>query len=245
MLSPLFNYPVSVPELAAHEIHIWCAALNQSIARVQMLPRTLPVDELLRAERFHFEKDRKSFIITRGILRMILGSYLGAEPNRLRFYYGKYGKPALADTFGKKTIHFNLSHSNGVALFAFTRDCEIGVDVEEMREIEDLDQIAGRFFSEGENKVFCGLPEDKKKEAFFNCWTRKEAFMKACGDGLSRSLDKFEVSLVPGGPAQLLEMEGNSREAARWSIQDLRPAHNYVGAVAVKAHMFETKHWRW
>ncbi len=176
---------------------------------------------------------------------MILGNYLGVEPNRLRFCYGKYGKPALADSFGRGNIHFNLSHSNGVALYAFTRECNIGVDVEEICEIEDLDHIAEQFFSEREKRDFCGLPEDKKKEAFFNWWTRKEAFIKSLGGGLFLPLDKFDISLVPGQPARLLSIEGDSRKAARWSIQDLKPAHGFAAAFAVERRDCRLRYWQW
>ncbi len=197
----------------------------------------------MRAERFHFEKFRKNFIVCRGILRMLLSCYLGVEPSHLQFCYGKNGKPALADTFGKGTIHFNLSKSDGVAIYAFNRDCEIGVDIERIRDLSEMDQIAERFFSIRENEVFHVLPKSKRKEAFFNCWTRKEAFIKAVGDGLSWPLDKFDVSLFPGEPARLLRINGNSEETSFWSIQALTPAPNYVAAYAVRGRGFEIKYW--
>ena len=156
-----------------------------------------------------------------------------------------HGKPALADTSGKETIRFNLSKSDRVVLFAFTRDRGIGVDIERVRDISEMDQIAERFFSVRENAVFRALPESKKKEAFFNCWTRKEAFIKASGDGLSRSLDKFDVSLVPGEPARLLRTEGDSKGASRWSIQDLKPASGFAAAFAVEVRRWQLHCWQW
>lgn len=114
-----------------------------------------------------------------------------------------------------------------------------------MCEVEDLEHIAEQFFSEREKRGFCGLPEDKKKEAFFNCWTRKEAFIKALGDGFSQSLEKFDVSLVPGQPARLLGIEGDSRKAARWSIQDLKPAHGFAAAFAVEGRDWLLRYWQW
>jgi 4'-phosphopantetheinyl transferase len=199
----------------------------------------------MRAGRFHFQKDRRRFIIRHGMLRMILGRYLGVNASELRFSHGENGKPAITEKPGNGTIHFNLSHSNGVALFAFTRDREIGVDIEYIHHISDMEQIAERFFSKNENEVFRSLPQNQKREAFFIGWTCKEAFVKALGDGLSWPLNKFDVSLVPGEPANLLRIEGDSIERSRWSIKNLNPAPDYVGAFAVKSRIAEIKCWRW
>lgn len=245
MFSPLFKLPPIDLKLTSDEIHIWFAVLGQSVSRLHKFIQTLSIEERIRAEHFYFERDRRSFIVRRGILRTILGFYLNVEPSQLLFRYGQNGKPELADTFGNETVHFNLSHSDGVALFAFARDREIGVDIEYIHDISEMEQIAERFFSIKENDVLRSLPKSQKREAFFKGWTCKEAFVKVLGDGLSRPLDKFDVSLVPGEPAKLLRIEGDSREASRWSIQDLKPALNYVGAFAVKSHIFEVKHWQW
>jgi 4'-phosphopantetheinyl transferase len=138
-----------------------------------------------------------------------------------------------------------MSDSEGLALYAFTRDHEVGVDVERIRDIPEMDQIAERFFSTRENAIFRELPESKKKEAFFNCWTLKEAFIKAIGDGLHCPLDKFEVSLVPGEPANLLSIEGDSRAAARWSIQELKPSCGFAAAFAVEERSYQLHCWQW
>ena len=203
------------------------------------------MEERMKAERFHFEQDRERFITGHGILRTILGYYLGVEASRLQFCYGKNRKPALADKFGKGIILFSMSDSEGLALFAFTRDREIGVDIERVRDIPEMDQIAEQFFSVRENAVFCALPESKKKEAFFNCWTRKEAFIKAIGDGLYCPLDSFVVSLVPGEPARLLRIGGDSKGISRWSIKDLRPAPGYAAAFAVERRSWRLYCWQW
>jgi 4'-phosphopantetheinyl transferase len=229
-------------ELATDEIHIWCASLDQPVSRFQ---RLLSMDEIMRAEQYHFEEDRKRFIICRGILRTILGYYLDVEPGRFQFCYGKNKKPALSDIFVKGEIRFNLSHSEGLALYAFTRDREIGVDIEHIRDIPEIEKIAERFFSERENAVIRVLPKSKKKEAFFNCWTRKEAFIKATGDGLSWPLDRFDVSLVPGEPARLQRIEGDSRAASQWYIEDLKPAPGFAAACAVKGRIGRVRCWQW
>jgi 4'-phosphopantetheinyl transferase len=219
-------------ELATDEIHIWCARLDEQ--RVSQFQSLLSGDERIRAERFHFEKDRERFIIRRGILRTLLGGYSGVGANRLQFCYGKNGKPALADEFGKGKICFNSSSSEGSAIYAFTRDSEIGVDIEYMRDIPEMAQIAERIFSVKEKALFLTLPESRRKEAFFKWWTCKEAFIKAIGEGLSYPLDEIDVLLAPDEPAKLLRIEGNSEAASRWSIQDLRPASGFAAAVAIK-----------
>jgi 4'-phosphopantetheinyl transferase len=244
MLFPSFELPPSDVKLRDGEVHIWSGALDQAGSELNRFFQTLSNDERMRAGRFHFQEDRKRFIVRRGMLRMILGCYLGAEASQLRFCHGENGKPAITEPFGR-TIRFNLSHSNGVALFAFARDRETGVDIEYMRYISGMEQIAERFFSINENEVFRSLPDIQKKEAFYNCWVCKEAFVKTLGGGLSRPLNWFDVSLVPGEPAKLLRTEGDSREASRWSIQYLKPAPDYVGAIAVKSDMHEIKPWRW
>ena len=245
MPSPSFSPPPLDLALRPDEIHAWCASLDQPVSRFQMLSKTLSLDEHFRAERFHFEKDREHFIVSRGILRTILGCYLNVEPSRLRFCYGKHGKPALADIFGKATILFNMSDSEKFALYGFSRDGEIGVDIEQICDISEMDQIAERFFSVRENAVFRALPETMKKEAFFNCWTRKEAFIKAIGVGLCSPLDKFDVSMIPGEPAKLLRIEGDSKGTAQWSIQELKPAYGFAAAFAIERRNWQLCCWRW
>jgi 4'-phosphopantetheinyl transferase len=142
-------------------------------------------------------------------------------------------------------LHFNLSHSNGVALFAFARDYEIGVDIEKVRDIAEMEQIAIGFFSPKEYRFFRELPENMKKEAFFNCWTRKEAFIKAIGAGLSYPLNKFDVSLAPGQPARLMEIEGNSKAISRWCIQELKPTIGFVAAFAIEKCNWRLNCWHW
>jgi 4'-phosphopantetheinyl transferase len=245
MLSSSFNPPPLDLELTDDEIHIWCAVLDSPPYRIRRFVQLLSIDERTRAQLFHFERDRKRFIVGRGMLRMILGFYLNFEPSQLKFCYGKNGKPALADTFGKGRICFNLSKSDGVALFAFTGDREIGVDIEKIRDIPEMEQIAENFFSVRENEVFRALPRSEKQEAFFSCWTRKEALVKAIGDGLSCPLDTFDVSLVPGDPAMLLRIEGDSEAASRWSIQELEPAFGFAAAFAVTGRRWRLHCWQW
>lgn len=242
---PFWKIPQSELTLGERDIHIWRADLDPPIIGFQKLYQMLSIDEKVRAERFHFEKDRRRFIVGRGTLRTILGCYLNVGPSRLHFCYGKHGKPALADTFGKGAILFNMSDSEGLALYVFTRDHEIGVDIEHIRDIPEMDQIAERFFSARENAVFRSLPESKKREAFFNCWTRKEAFIKAKGEGLGLELDQFEVSLAPGERAALLSTNGDPQEASRWSLRELDPGPGVTAALAVQGHGWQLKCCQW
>lgn len=229
------------PELlvARHdEVHVWRAFLNIAPAWVQNLSWILSIDERKRADQFRFQKDRQDFIVARALLRMILGRYLRKRPDQVRFEYGSYGKPFLAGE-GDKELSFNLSHSQGLVLYAITRGRQIGVDVECVRDNRDTEAIARRFFSPQEIAAIESLPEPIRQRAFFACWTRKEAYLKARGDGLSVAMDSFSVSVSPGEPALLLNAQNDTQESSRWSLADLDPDSRYVGALAV-----EGCHWR-
>ena len=214
-----------------NEIHVWVAELDQLSYQVQQLEETLSLEERSRADRFRLENDRNRFIVGHGILRRILGRYLGIEPHLLKFFRGAHGKPYLQNDSSSRLIHFNISHSGAIGLFVFTRNREIGVDVEKVRPIADLDRIVRSFFSERENTAFHMLPESQKTKAFYMCWVRKEAFIKAIGMGLYLPLDTFEVSVAPDDPARLLSISGEA--AFRWTIYDIKPASGYVSAIAV------------
>jgi 4'-phosphopantetheinyl transferase len=232
----LWKTPQSEPVLGEKDIHVWRAELDLPTIGLQNLHETLSIDERTRAERFHFEKDRRRYIVEHGILRAILSSYLSIEPSLVQFWYGQYGKPELANPFVNARIHFNMSDSQGLALFAFTRDHEIGVDIEQVRNIPEMDQIAEQFFSPEETAIFRSLPESAKKEAFYNCWTHKEAFLKARGQGLGLGLNQCEVSLAPGEPAALLRITDDPQEAACWVLQELNPGSGFIAALAVRRH---------
>ena len=231
--------------LGDDEVHVWRAALNVHASRVQSLRRTLSADERARAERFHFEKDREHFIVARGLLRSILGRYLNVDPSQLRFSYSPYGKPSLARESGGADLCFNLSHAGGLALYAVTRGRDIGIDVESIATDSANELVAERFFSIQEVAALRALPENMQSLAFFNCWTRKEAYIKARGEGLSLPLDQFDVSLAPGGPVALLNTAGNPQEASRWSLRELTPGAGYVAALATEGDSWELRCWQW
>ncbi|MEH1925092.1 4'-phosphopantetheinyl transferase HetI [Nostoc sp.] len=211
--------------LLQDEIHIWRIDLNQPESQLQNLTATLSSDEIARAERFYFPKHRQHFIAGRGSLRTILGRYLGIKPSQVQFNYQHRGKPVLADTFADSGLAFNLSHSQELGLCAVNCTRPIGVDLEYIRPMSDLEALAKRFFLPREYEMLRSLSPNQQQEVFFRYWTCKEAYLKATGDGLSQ-LEQIEVSLTPTEPAKLEISED-------WSLFELVPANNYVAAVAV------------
>jgi 4'-phosphopantetheinyl transferase len=231
------------PVLSAGDVHVWGASVAEAPA--EALADRLSADEHVRASRFHFERDQRAFVSTRGILRGLLGRYLVEDPSRIVFAYRSRGKPYLPSEAGGGGLRFNVSHSGGLALFAFARDRELGVDVERERFIAEGDSIAARYFSPGEVAALGRLPVSERSRAFFRCWTRKEAFIKATGDGLSRPLDTFDVSLAPEEPARLLRLEGEPEEVGRWWIEGLEPGEAFAGALAVAGRPLRLECWKW
>ena len=219
--------------------------MDPPLQLIQHLRQTLSADELGRAKRFLFERDRRRFIVGRGVLRNILSRYTKENPARLRFRYSKYGKPFLIPPAGQDTLRFNLSHSGELALYAITCRRDIGIDVEQIRSMPDAEQLAERFFSNQENQTFRAVSPEQKDTAFFNCWTRKEAYVKAIGEGLSLPLDQFDVSLAPGEPAALLRARGRPQEPEHWFLEGLEPAPGYVGGLVVEGSVGRLTRWQW
>jgi 4'-phosphopantetheinyl transferase len=235
---PAPSWPSAPPAgpLAADEVHVWCAVLERPAAELERLARLLSGDEQERAARFRLAPVREQFVVARACLRSLLGGYLGVEPGRVVFSLGPQGKPRLASPAPSPPLFFNLSHSHGLALVALALVGEVGVDVEQLRPQTNNLELAERFFSPPEAAALRALPAWQREEAFFHVWTRKEAFMKATGFGLSHGLERSEMSVRPGEAARLLRLDGQEAPAARWSLQDLAPAPGYVGALALEAH---------
>ena len=217
------------------QVHVWRMDLLQPDEVLDRFWTTLEGDETDRANRFHFEKHRRAFVVGRGFLRDVLSRYLDAKPALLRFLYGPYGKPALNGEHKRTRLRFNMSHSHNLALLAVTEDNQIGVDVEYMRADFATADIAQRFFSRAEVACFSALAEEERVAAFFRCWTRKEAFIKATGKGLSQSLDAFDVTFAPGVAAELLRVD--QEDASRWSLSDLDVGSEYAAALAVEGQV--------
>jgi 4'-phosphopantetheinyl transferase len=213
------------------DIEIVTARLDADTPSLDVLETFLSDSERQRANRFVFDRDRRRFIVGRARLRQLLAARLGVSPESVPLTCGTNGKPAIADGFTGVDLRFNLSRCDDVAIYAFSRGAEVGVDIEAVREIPDADEIADRFFSPQESKTFRALESWEKPLGFFNCWTRKEAFVKALGDGLSYPLDDFDVSLAPGRPARILRVGGTPGDQCGWRIKSLSPAAGFVAAV--------------
>jgi 4'-phosphopantetheinyl transferase len=228
------------PILSEDEVHVWRASLSQPTAdHVKLLSR----DEQMRAERFRFEQARRRFVVGRGILRIILGRYLDASPENLEFKYGTSGKPTLLASLLQSELCFNLSHSEEMMLLAVTQTHAVGIDLEYIRPDLDVEKLTEQFFSPSEKAELDALPLDKKLRSFFSGWTRKEAYLKARGDGMVFPWDQFSVSMDCERAPRLLEVKDNPRELKRWSLQALTPAPGYIGALAVEGHNWKLKQW--
>jgi 4'-phosphopantetheinyl transferase len=217
--------------LCGLDVHVWVVGLEASPVSVQELCATLSSDEKNRSERFRFEHLRRRFCVARGLLRLFLGAYLATPPRDIEFSCGKYGKPSVA---GVEDFQFNISHSENVTVYAFAFGCDLGIDVEQIRNIDDIDAIARHFFCSEEAADLNSIQVQERLDAFFACWTRKEAYIKATGEGLSASLDTFRVSLRPDEAPAFVHIDGSASEAQSWSLYSLRPNEGYIGALAFR-----------
>jgi 4'-phosphopantetheinyl transferase len=225
---------------------VWSASLDVSPAHLFELRRILSDDEREKEKRLRFQRDQERYVVSEAVLRAILGRYLGASPAALRFVRGPHGKPALAPEFGPP-VRFNMSHSRNLALYAVTLGREIGVDVEFVQnglsktppgasQIDAM-QIAQQFFSSYEVTSLQHLPQALRQRAFFHTWTRKEAYLKARGEGLTFPLNEFDVSVRPEDPAALLRVQQHPQEVERWVLRALEPAPSFVGTVVVETRL--------
>jgi len=236
--------PLATPELAPVEIHVWRASLSADEATLRSLEATLADQERERARRFIFARDRDRYIAARGVLRDLLGKYLRRAPESIEFVYGPYGKPDIASAASRPEIRFNLSHSHGLVVVAIGREREVGIDVEMIRPDFASEAIAKRYFSAKEIDELSKLPAELRTEGFFLCWTRKEAYIKAKGDGLQIPLDSFDVSLSPGRPATL-----SSVDERRWGIKSFTPSliseRHYTAAVVAEGKDWMARYFEW
>lgn len=226
------------------EVHVWMATQHQPPYEMACLWKNLSDDERERAGRFRFARERNQFVVSRGALREILGGYLNRPGAALRFHFSAYGKPSLAQAEGASRLKFNVSHSGGNLLFGFSLGRELGVDIEKMRYDFAPVELAKSCFSANELSVLEALPAELQTEAFFNGWTRKEAFIKAIGEGFSCPLDKFDVSLIPGEQAKLLAIRLAGQAASKWSIRSLDCAADSKAAIVVEGADWRLKGWQ-
>ena len=233
------------PTLAKNRVHLWRTNLDLPAAEVSRLTAYLSADEIDKANKFHFDRHRSRFIVARSSLRQLLGKYLHTSPNLIKFEYGDRGKPYLnADS--NNCLEFNLSHSQDYALYGFTYNYPIGVDLEYLREMKDAAKIARRFFSPQEFQLLDCLKSEQQQQVFFKLWTAKEAYLKATGTGLADSLTSVDIGLERAEP-YLKAIQGSVRELRHWSMYPCVPAQNYVGAIAIKAQITpeQVSYWNW
>ncbi len=227
------------------EVHVWRCSLDLTVSQVDRMMSYLSSEEVKRADHFHFQKDRKRYIVSHGILREIINRYTAKNPACLSFVHNAFGKPFLSLVDNNTGLSFNLSHSHDMVVYAFTLKRQIGIDVEFVRLDLDKDSIAEYSFSSREVVQLQSLPDELQTKGFYNCWTRKEAFIKAKGGGMSIPLDRFDISLVPGQPVCLLRTQWDNNEANRWSLHDLNVGKDYAAAVAVEGRGWKLKYWDW
>ncbi|SRR6266496_2115226 len=223
--------------LGPDEVHVWQAKLDDRL--LDSLATFLSQDERERGKKFRFARDQNRFIVGRGLLRAILSSYVGTAPHDLNFSYGDKGKPALAGM--GNSIRFNLAHSGEMAVYAVSLNRELGIDLEYFREELADEDVARRFFSACEVRSLFSIPVEIRRVAFFNCWTRKEAYIKARGEGLSMPLQNFDVAFEPGKPAALVRNHVDPIESVRWSMKALDVPPGYAAALVVEGQDWQLK----
>lgn len=231
--------------LGATVVHVWRVPLD---APATLLPRLwLMLDhmERARARGLLLHRDRVRFVVAHAALRTILAHYLQQQPSEVCFQVGVYGKPMVAGTL-RPRLDFNLAHSADLAVCAVARDREVGIDLERIQPTA-LDDLAQRFFSPAEQAALGALPPAQRVLGFFQCWTRKEAYLKADGHGLALPLDSFDVSVAPGAPAAVLAVRGTAHIATDWSLRELDVGAEYSGAIAALGGdwQLERYHWSW
>jgi 4'-phosphopantetheinyl transferase len=221
--------------LGPAEVHIWQAPLQELACDLPKMAALLCREEEDRAARFHFRRDYEQFVLSRGILRLLLAKYVGGRPEEIAFRYSPNGKPALdgPSRQGAK-LQFNLSHTAGMAVYAFVHYRKVGIDVEQVRDLSGLDGIAAQIFTPAELIAYHSTDSHNRQRCFFSGWTRKEAFIKACGEGWSRSPQTFAVSLAINEPARLLRIEEEAGVAGYWKLFDVTTEPSYAAALAVE-----------
>jgi 4'-phosphopantetheinyl transferase len=234
-----------VPVLALHDVHVWLASLDEHASHRDELWQVLSPEERRRAARFVREVDRIRFGVGRGILRTMLGRYLDMQPEDIELRSTALGKPEVATDPGEGTIQFNLSHSGGEAAYAFTRGRRVGIDLEAMRPLSDLDGMVRQVLTAKEQHEYYQLASALRLRAFYNCWTQKEALTKATGEGLSRSLHSIRVAFLPGEEPQVKMVFGEPRAAARWRVHAIPTEPDYVATLVVEGEGCRPRCWRW
>lgn len=227
--------------LNAGEAHIWFLQTDKYLRYVSSFKNVLSSDEMTRAEDFHFERDKNNFIITRAVLRFILSEYLKVNAEDVSFEYEEKGKPSVLSEINSLKINFNLSHSKGVALYAFALDVRLGVDVEYKRSLSSLNDMAKKTLTEREFEEYSLMPISKKAECFFKFWTHKEAFVKATGEGVFAAMDLVEFTFNKENELNISYVRGSKEEASRWISFGIDCGAEYEGALLLPNDKWKIK----
>ena len=230
---PVAHWPFVAPPLGDNEVHVLSIGLDVDSGAIHELAACVTQQEREQAKKYRHPRDQDRFLAARAWLRQILGAYTGIAPARLRFVAGPQGKPALADAGAAQSLRFNLSHSKHRALVGLVHHRDIGVDIELQREIPECEDIVRSRFAAGEIAQWLAMPPEQRTDAFFSCWTRKEAYVKALGGGLSMDLHAFEVSIDPKLSVCSLHIAGSSALRNQWTLWGLQPVAGFRAAVAV------------
>lgn len=231
--------------LPSGEMHLWRADAESFSMHERMLTALLSKAELEKANRFKQKRDRNRSILARAVLRDILGRYMDINPRCLQFLVTDRGKPILNPETHANAPRFSVSHSRNIILVAFAREHDIGVDVESVRTDLDVIEMAQRFFAPSELDELLGLPATSRVRAFFDGWTRKEAYLKARGEGIGPGLERFAVTMAPGEPARLISDDRYPEQVALWCLCDIPFGSDYAAAVAIHNCALRTRHWVW
>lgn len=242
-MKTIWTQPPEDLALASNQVDVWRVSISDfALDAIHRMASSLSADEIKRADRFHFQADRHRFVVSHASLRDILSRYLYRSPQDIKFATSEHGKPVVLP---QSQLDFNLSHSEDFALISIANGCKVGVDVEKHRLDMEHEKIAQRFFSDKEKSELRVLPDDQKITGFFNCWTRKEAYIKAHGLGLLLPLDDFDVSLRPNEPAVLRATRPDAQEASGWTLVSLDVDPEYAGAIAVEGKKLDFRLWSW
>jgi 4'-phosphopantetheinyl transferase len=232
-------------QLESTYVDIWRSRLDLPVGRIARCRKLLSADEMAAAEQFRIATKQREYVVARGLLRELLGRALSVDPRSLTLGYGPHGKPYLTDALAGAdvAVSFNVSHSHELLLIAVTAGRAVGIDVERIRADVECEKLARRFFSTREAQSMIGLPVDERCRAFFRCWTRKEALVKAGGSGIWSGLDRFDVSLRPDEPPALLATRPDAQEALRWSLVELDVGDGYAAALAIEGRECSARCW--
>lgn len=234
MFDRQWNSPSASMSLSTDQVHLWRAWLDLPPASVHRLEHSLSTDERKRAERFRFDRDRRRFIVCRSVLRVILSRYLDMDPCLVELCDGNRGKPQLANAEIARGLQFNLTHSYELALYVVGRARQVGIDLEYLRSLPDIQQVVSHFFSKDEQECWASLSRNQQLEAFYRYWTSKEAYLKATGQGLAIPLDGQEACKFPRKYTGTSQVERHQCENGRWCLMTLMPAPGYIAALAVE-----------